>query len=397
MKPHNLVTMSEDLIEEGQEWKCEDCGLIAPSMDELNLLDCTAAKPKDPHKSVTISEDHECKCAYCGLAAPSFEELNLLECKSGSANPYPNPHRRLSLVPDDLGWSSREWQCDYCGKVAPHPEELVGLPSLAVPMETDPELILCTYVYPPCKNCKHGPMCVQWCRLYEPSLPPGEWPAELVAMSHEDLIRKVVDLSNHLAEFVADEHTQKTAALAERLASLAAAAYDSIGKVGDEHFVKEWKRTAMEDFDIVAQKLNTDVIKNCPDPPEDWATLIDDGINGRISCEAIFRMGFQCWATQGTEDDDEEWLPEGGSLWLLPVNWYENLPEDLEFVSIYGVTSSRENGGALRQHRMGFLSYGIVHIENTAYHPRSALSVSPAEGFLGDEIISPVGSGWTNE
>lgn len=476
-KPHGMVIMSEDLIEDGQEWECPDCDLIAPTLEELNLLDCTKAKPKlnphakpkDPHRSVTISEDRECKCAYCGLAAPSFEELNLLECKPGSAKPYPNPHRRLSLVPDDLGWDSREWQCDYCGKCAPHPEDLVGLPLLAVPMKTDPELILCTYVYPPCKNCKHGPTCWQWCRLYEPSLPPdeGEWPAELVAMSHEDLIR-VVDLSNHLAEslsglvasayeYIFDEEWRRTARslvaevktdivmhtsefkrfeewfnslehtlvhhvsrkdlgllawnqgkpslnapeeflrwfnaerawnkesyelaksawvagrtlrhkipesenLAERLAHLVCAAYDYIGREVDEHFEKEWKRTAM-DCTLVAEKLNTDVIKNCPEPPEDLDTLIGDALNDRICVEEIFSMGFSRWANAGTGENDETWLPAGGSLWLLPVNWYEKLPEELEFVSIYGVTVSRENGGATREHRMGCLSYGIIHRE----------------------------------
>lgn len=445
-KPHGMVIMSEDLIEDGQEWECPDCDFIAPTLEELNLLDCTKAKPelnphakpKDPHKSVTISEDRECKCAYCGLAAPSFEELNLLECKPGSAKPYPNPHRRLSLVPDDLGWDSREWQCDYCGKCAPHPEELVGLPSLAVPMETDPELILCTYVYPPCKNCKHGPTCWQWCRLYEPSLPPdeqpksklnphnsvsrlnpelwqcdycgivastmeeidllecthvypecatckqtplcapkcgsyeakslsladGEWPAELVAMSHEELIKECVGLGNRIADNLDLQESEVTI---DRLASLAAAAYDSIGKVGDENFVKEWKRTAMEDFDIVAEKLNCGIVKNCPVPPVctsgDWFDFIGDGINGRIGVEELFSMGFKLWAEAGDGEDDEQWLPEGGSLWLMPVNWFQELPEDVDFVHFDGLSVSKESGTAIRDHRAGYMTFGIVHIE----------------------------------
>ena len=283
MNPHNLVTMSQDLLSDVEEWECSDCGLIAPSSEELNLLDCTAAKPNIER----VLDEHD------AAAAMTHEK---------------------------------------------------------------------------------------------------SWPPELIAMSHEQLIVKVVDLSNHLAEFVADEHTQKTAALSERLACLVASAYDYIGRDTDENFVKEWKRTAIEDFDIVAEKLNCGIVKNCPVPPVctsgDWFDFIGDGINGRIGVEELFSMGFKLWAEAGDGEGDEQWLPEGGSLWLMPVNWFQELPEDVDFVHFDGLSVSKKAGTATRDHRMGYMTFGIVHIEaqviTQPLHP-----VLQTEGYLGDELPGP--------
>ncbi len=301
MNPHNLVTMSED-----QDWECSDCGLIAPSLDELKLLDCKAAL--NPHNSVS----------------------------------------RINIEVSTPAGSS--WQCDYCSVVAPTMEAI--------------DLIDCTYEYPPCETCKQTPLCAPKCGSYEAksiSVAEDAWPPELVAMSHEELIKECIGLSNRIADNL---DLQEAEARMDRLASLVCAAYDYIGRDTDENFEKEWKRTAI---DIVAEKLNCGIVKDCPEPPVctlgDWLDLIDTAVNGRICVEELFSMGFQCWAKSGAGADDEQWLPEGGSLWLMPVNWFQELPEDIDFVHFDGLSVSKENGLATRDHRMGYMTFGIVHIE----------------------------------
>ena len=66
-------------------------------------------------------------------------------------------------------------------------------------------------------------------------------------------------------------------------------------------------------------------------------------------------LGLRPW---GTVDDSD--IESGPCLWILPGEWYDELPEGYEFVSILGEVVKFEAGVSDDDIRFGLLPYGIL-------------------------------------
>lgn len=72
-------------------------------------------------------------------------------------------------------------------------------------------------------------------------------------------------------------------------------------------------------------------------------------------------MGFSRWNEKGDEAEEDDPFA-GGTLWLMPVNWYDELPKDFDFVTIHGA-ACRVDAGASKDSRMGYLAFGLVRFQ----------------------------------
>ncbi len=147
----------------------------------------------------------------------------------------------------------------------------------------------------------------------------------------------------------------------EGLNHLAAAAAGYIKKLKVDHHFAEVFMDSLADYPEIVALIQPPSVPNCPPCPTGWEKLRDSANAGEISEEELFSMGFSRWNEAGDEAEGED-LIRGGVLWLMPVNWYDELPKDFDFVTIHG-TSCRVDAGASKDSRMGYLAFGLVRFQ----------------------------------
>lgn len=141
----------------------------------------------------------------------------------------------------------------------------------------------------------------------------------------------------------------------------AAAAYIKERKV-DHHFAEIFL-DSLTDYPEVLALTQPPSVPNCPPCPGEWEDLADAALNGRICEEELFSMGFSRWNEKGDEAEGDDPFT-GGTLWLMPVNWYDELPKDCNFITINGEECRVD--GLSKDSRMGYLAFGIVWFEKPA-------------------------------
>jgi hypothetical protein len=68
-------------------------------------------------------------------------------------------------------------------------------------------------------------------------------------------------------------------------------------------------------------------------------------------------LGLRPW---NDPDDSESVFAGKGTLWLLPGEWYQDLPDGLRLTSIMGLAEIFERGVTSDDIRFGCLAYGIL-------------------------------------
>jgi hypothetical protein len=77
---------------------------------------------------------------------------------------------------------------------------------------------------------------------------------------------------------------------------------------------------------------------------------------GSMTAGELREWGLRPWNDPAEEDDEFN----GAVLWLLPGEWYEDIPEGLEFTDIANTTEAFTPGVTDNDIRFGCLAFGVL-------------------------------------
>jgi hypothetical protein len=138
-------------------------------------------------------------------------------------------------------------------------------------------------------------------------------------------------------------------------------AIDSMIVIDDENMTPEQVADAIRDA-VGATKVDQVVIvtpqfdRSPDDPMPTWTprTREDfESLAGRTDRE-LREIGLRPWGD----------VPEGSGkmIWLFPWEWYDDVPEGLPIVDIFGDASTFQRGWTDSDKRFGLLSFGIQKV-----------------------------------